>query len=504
MGKLLQFSFREVLSNSATRIMVMVFLFLSLVTFTLIYFSYQNHLSSAYSSEFNRLEVITNSLALQINANDHKTLLEENPHKDGITIHDYDERYRAIHDILLSNQLKHGIETDIYTLVRDPESQEFRFGVTSGKTPYFRHKWENPQESHFKAFHSGSSLGPYVDQHGTWLSSFSPITIEGETIAIVQADKKFDSFLAEARTNFISTLLIFLVIFLLATLIMTRLINRVLSREDHVKRTLLEQTEVIHKKNSDIMASIRVAKRLQEAVLPNLQAIQRDIPNFKVMYEPKDLVSGDFYWYERVGTKVYLAAGDCTGHGIPGAFMSMMASTALYHVLNKMNGDLGEILTELDRIICKHLHNSKKSLEGMDVAICSYDTSTGEFCFAGALRPMLLINDGVLKKLKGDRVGIGRKQKEYQFTEQKVFVQPGDVIYMFSDGYSDQFGGEKGRKYMSKRFRDFLQDIQEHSIEEQNILLQYEFHLWKEGNEQVDDVLVMGFEIPDHEQRLSA
>ncbi len=504
MGRLLQYSLRQVLRNLATRIMVLIFLFLALVTFMLVYFSYQNHLSSAYSSEFKRLEVITRSLALQIDAKDHNSLFNEYQEEDAIKNNHSDKRYMAINSILNRSQVAQEMATDIYTLVKIKDTDEFVFGINSGPIPYYRRRCNNPNNIHIQEYDAGATIGPYDNGDGIWLSAFSPLIIEGETVAIVQADLRFNTFLAEARSEFISAILIYVVFFVLTAIVLLKWINNIIAKDNKLKLKFLEQTDVIRKRNSDIMASIRVAKRLQESVLPNLSAIKRDFPSFNVMYEPKDLVSGDFYWYERVGKKVYIAAGDCTGHGIPGGFMSMMASTALYHVLNKKDGDLGVLLTELDRIICKHLHNSVKNNEGMDLALCSFDTETGEFQFAGALRPMLIIKGNKLIKLNGDRVGIGRKSKEHNFSAHSVQVDPGDIVYLYSDGYSDQFGGESGKKYMSKRFRKFLTEIQDHPLEEQHYLIKYEFHHWKSHHEQVDDVLVMGFEIPEFEQRLTA
>lgn len=506
MSKLLKYSLSQVFQNSSTRIMVLVFVLISGLSLTMVIFSYQAHVDAAIDTEFATLRATTQSLSLNIDAELHLDLSKRYTEIDQIISLEDDDGYGEIARILKGTHDVMGMQSDVYTLIMEPRTREFQFMVTSADEPYFRHKWTHPHDEHISLYRSGACIGPYEDENGVWLSSFSPIKLRGRTVGIVQADKLFSEFIQEARFEFKETLLIFGLIFLLTTIILHRIINRILTQDEARQKKLLDQANLIEIKNKDILSSIRVAKRLQEACLPNLSTIRKDIPEFSVMYQPKDIVSGDFFWHEKVGSKVYLAAGDCTGHGIPGAFMSMMALTSLYHVLNKCTDSVGSLLTELDITIRDHIRSSSESAEGMDIAVCSFDIETCELRYAGALRPLIVIREGELIKIKGDRTGIGGDAEGFEFKEHLVDVIPGDVIYMFSDGFSDQFGGENGRKYMSKRFSEFLISIQEHTLEEQKYLIQYEFHLWKEDEEQVDDVLVMGFRIPDNSSqfRLSA
>lgn len=476
--------------------MVLVFVLISLLSLTLLILSYHNHVDTAIEREFAGLRATTRSLSLNIDAEEHMALAQKYSQKDALRSNEQDASYQRLSTLLLDTYKAMGLDSDIYTLVKDEHSGDFQFLVSSASRPYFRHTWTHPHEEHVRYYDYGSVLGPYETENGTWLSSFTPIKYQGQTVAIVQADKHFEDFIQEARSEFMSTMLVFLLVVGLGTLALIQMINRILGREEERSLMLLSQADQLELKNKDIMDSIAVAKRLQEASLPDLKSIQVDIPEIAVMYQPKDIVSGDFYWHEKVGSKVYLAAGDCTGHGVPGAFMSMLAVSSLYHVLNKNRNCLGQFLTELDANIRKHLHSECEVTEGMDMAICSFDLETGEFQYAGALRPLVLIRDRKVIKHRGDRAGIGAAGDGFQYEAHRVPVVPGDVIYLFSDGFTDQFGGEEGRKYMSKRFTDFLVQIQDHTLEEQKYLLQYEFHHWREEEEQVDDVLVMGFRIP--------
>jgi serine phosphatase RsbU (regulator of sigma subunit) len=219
---------------------------------------------------------------------------------------------------------------------------------------------------------------------------------------------------------------------------------------------------------------------------------------------PKDIVSGDFLWYQEVDGKVYMAVGDCTGHGIPGALMSMVGSSALDFALTQGRRTPSEILDALDLIVHRNFSQNRGSYEAMDISLCCFDPVKEELTYAGAMRPLVIFSEGKLKKYKGEKRSIG-SHKKIGFTDVAVPIKKGDRIYMFSDGYSDQFGGVNGKKYMSKRFEKFIQNIQGHSLEEQQFLFKYEFHHWKSEEFQVDDVLVAAFEIPDAEvERLRA
>lgn len=265
-----------------------------------------------------------------------------------------------------------------------------------------------------------------------------------------------------------------------------------------MKERLQRTAELLQERNEDIMASLRAADRIQQAVLPDIASIRRVLPSFGVLYLPKDVVSGDFYWHERVGDSVYLAAGDCTGHGVPGAMMSMMASSALYTVLHQHEGRLDHMMNALDANIRRTWQHDDENSAGMDMSLCYYNTATGRFSYSSAMRPVIMVRNGQAIKLEADRAGIGSPWKTPTFIERDVMVRPGDRFYLYSDGFVDQSGGTKGKRYRTDRFNTLLLGVQERSLEEQMFSLQQEFRIWSAEHAQVDDVLVMGFEIPAH------
>ncbi len=263
---------------------------------------------------------------------------------------------------------------------------------------------------------------------------------------------------------------------------------------------VLSQKEIIEARNKDITDSIRYARRIQEAILPRMEEIRKGVPEVFVMYKPKAIVSGDFYWYTRKGGKELLAVVDCTGHGVPGAFMSMIGNSLLNEIVNE-RGILmpGEILKHLDEGVRRALQQDRREAEtrdGMDISLSMLDRAGGKLYYAGAMRPLYYVRNGELKELKGDKMSIGglyTEGMEVQFHTYCVEVKKGDMFYMFSDGYVDQFGGGRGRKYLAKRFQEMLRLVSGKDIEEQEKEIQRSFMEWKGAEEQIDDVLVIGF-----------
>jgi serine phosphatase RsbU (regulator of sigma subunit)/HAMP domain-containing protein len=251
---------------------------------------------------------------------------------------------------------------------------------------------------------------------------------------------------------------------------------------------------------NEVTDSIKYAKRIQEAILPPDALVKKELPNPFVLYKPKDIVSGDFYWMEKVDNKVFFAAVDCTGHGVPGAFMSIVGYNLLKQIV-KEESDPGKILNMLSRGVKDTLHQGVEegtSKDGMDIALCSYDAKTKVLQYAGAYNPLYLIRGGELIETKADKFPIGGALEDSDsrsYTSHSVQLQSDDTVYIFSDGYADQFGGEKGKKFMVKQFRQLLLGIQEKSMEEQKRYLNYIIEQWRGNHEQVDDILIMGMRV---------
>jgi serine phosphatase RsbU (regulator of sigma subunit)/HAMP domain-containing protein len=269
---------------------------------------------------------------------------------------------------------------------------------------------------------------------------------------------------------------------------------------------VVQQKEEIEKQNSkiselyeEVTDSIKYAKGLQEAILPPDNFVEENLKEAFILYKPKDIVSGDFYWVEKKKDKIYFAAVDCTGHGVPGAFMSIVGYNALNEAL-RTNDDPGSILDALNKGVSKTLHNNamgSTTKDGMDLALCCYDSKTRELEYAGAYNPLYLVRDGEVNQIRADKFAIGTyyEDSSKKYTNHKIQLEENDYIYVFSDGYADQFGGPKGKKFMYKRFRDYLLTLNGKSMIAQKEFLNDTIEDWKGPLEQIDDILVIGMHV---------
>jgi PAS domain S-box-containing protein len=258
--------------------------------------------------------------------------------------------------------------------------------------------------------------------------------------------------------------------------------------------------KAIAQSNKDITDSIKYAKQIQEAILPSKRILFGHFPDSFVFYKPRDIVSGDFYWFSKVGDVLVMAAADCTGHGVPGAFMSMIGNEFLHQIVNNsyITGP-DQALKNLDQKINRALHQGegdKGSKDGMDIALCAIHLKT-HFCqFAGAFNPLYHIRDGELIEYEATKESIGGyKEEEKSFIAHEFTLQKGDTVYLFSDGFIDQFGGKRNKKYMRRRFKELLLGMQDLDMIAQREKLEEEHTKWRGDNKQVDDMLIIGLRI---------
>lgn len=268
------------------------------------------------------------------------------------------------------------------------------------------------------------------------------------------------------------------------------------------QKTEIERSrDEIAKYAKDITDSIRYAKRIQKAIFPNWRDVKDIHKDVMVFYQSKDLVSGDFYLAEKVGDKLVFAAVDCTGHGVPGGFMSIVANNLLKQAIRQVGlTSPAQILDYANDGITNTLHQTYEESsvkDGMDIALCCWDTKTNILQYAGAYNPLYLFRDGELMQFKGDRFPVGTfvGEKSKRFTNHEIQVKKNDTIYIFSDGYADQFGGPNGKKFMVRRFRSLLTSIHKKSLDDQYDVLSSTFSKWKGNLDQIDDVCVLGIRI---------
>ncbi len=252
-------------------------------------------------------------------------------------------------------------------------------------------------------------------------------------------------------------------------------------------------------KNKDVTDSINYAKKIQYAVLPNEETIYRNIPLSFIYYKPKDIVSGDFFWFHQIDEQNYIiVCADCTGHGVPGAFMTVIGSSLLNQiVIEDKILEPAKILAELDRRIVMTLKQGKEKTitvqDGMDLALLKVNKTSKELIITGAKRPIVFVRNGQLKDLKGSKFSLGgMRYDEKKFDDIKLNYEEDDMLYFYTDGFTDQFGGEKGKKFSSKRLKECFFAIHNLKVSQQKEKLEEAINKWKGEQEQVDDILVMG------------
>ncbi|MDX2302884.1 MAG: SpoIIE family protein phosphatase [Microscillaceae bacterium] len=265
---------------------------------------------------------------------------------------------------------------------------------------------------------------------------------------------------------------------------------------------IYEQSQLIEDKNRNITQSLRYAKRIQEAIIPNPAHIVTHFKDAFLLFHPRDIVSGDFYWFHEQGQRKIIIAADCTGHGVPGALMTMIGNSLLNEIINTSKPlNPSEILCELDKKLIETLQkrsgDGKPIHDGMDMAVLSIDTETRHVEFAAAHNPLFYIHDGEVDKIKGSKFPVGSAQyKSDKIFELNSFqAAPNSALYIFTDGYQDQYGEQAKRKYMSKRFRNYLLLISHLPMSEQLQKLTEEFEEWKGNGTQTDDLLVIGIRL---------
>ena len=307
------------------------------------------------------------------------------------------------------------------------------------------------------------------------------------------------------QTWWFITAVVILAVFLIYNYIKYR--ERKLKHDKEVlEKTVQERTveirnqkEKIETQKKELTDSIEYAKRIQDAVISQPGALDGYIEDYFILFLPRDIVSGDFYWFGELDNKLIFSVADCTGHGVPGAFMSMLGIRLLNEIILERGISVpNEILNQLRSSVIDALHKSENTGEtkdGMDMSICSYDKKKGKLQYSGAYNPLWIIRDGELIVVKADRMPVAIYIKMNEFSCHELECKKGDIIYLFSDGYADQFGGPEQKKYNSKTLKNTLLTIAGLSMEEQKQHLLKEFEEWKGSTKQIDDVALIGIKI---------
>jgi serine phosphatase RsbU (regulator of sigma subunit) len=254
------------------------------------------------------------------------------------------------------------------------------------------------------------------------------------------------------------------------------------------------QKHLVEEKQKEILDSITYAQRLQQAILPPKEFISKSLHNNFILYKPKDIVAGDFYWAEKVGDLFFIAAADSTGHGVPGAMVSVVCSNALNRTIKEFKlTETGKILDKTRALVLETFEKSSSEVkDGMDISLLCINKEKNKIFWSGANNPLWFVENGELKEIKADKQPIGKTDDPKPFTTHEIEFKENVTFYLFTDGLADQFGGPKGKKFKYKQFEELLISINDKTMQEQSEVINKQFEDWKGELEQVDDVCVIG------------
>ena len=311
---------------------------------------------------------------------------------------------------------------------------------------------------------------------------------------------KRDAKLRESKNRILLLAMILLGLGVVCTSIFLIVLARAIRQKKRANAELEVKNTLITLQKQAITDSIQYAKRIQTAILPPAEVISDIVPQNLIIFRPRDIVSGDFYWMTKVCERRICMVADCTGHGVPGALMSMLGVSFLNEIVSRHPGiNAAEMLGDLRKYVVKSLRQNQnigESKDGMDVALLIFNENMTKVEYAGANNPMLLVRDGEVTEYKSNKMPIGIHLNVAQpFSSHEIEIQKGDMLYIFSDGYADQFGGPDGKKFMIKNFRNMLSEIHRHDLETQKTIIETTLADWMGNMEQVDDILVMGIRV---------
>ncbi len=493
-------------NKSSTKIVIVVFVALFILSSFFIVSSYRSYLQSAQTSVLKNLEAISNTLSLQIDPKEQEYLdslflmgkVKSEVSKDPVLV--------SIQNQLNKAAIINKVEEPIAIMFYNRKKDKYAFIANSSDTTFFSDPYLNTPVEFNAKYENGGTLGPYEDEFGTWLTSLTPIkNAANTTVAAIEVDMKFDSFIGKANRLLFMNLLASILIFVVTSIVLLRYVRIVLVGEETIKSKLEESKKIIEEKNNDIIQSINYAKKIQTAILPPLDLISEYLPNSFVLYKPKDIVSGDFYYFHPTSDPkiFFIAVVDCTGHGVPGALMSMIGNDLLKHIINErkvvMPDKILAILNEGIVDVLKQEGKYEESKDGMDIALCLINKHENKLYYSGANRPLIYFENNSLNVLKPTKMAIGgsggsnsREKKVFDLQEIEINDK---CFYLFTDGYVDQFGGKGNKKLMTKRFQNILNEIYLEDLTSQKIKLDNYIDDWKGINDQTDDILVIGFKI---------
>lgn len=452
-----------------------------------------NEQRSQQAATLGRLSSATATLAAQLNGEQVVKLLAKYSEPDLIIKHTQDAWYYVLHDHLRRSTERLALERPMRIVAPDSLRGGMQIVVTADVRPTYRSPLTDLPDLNT---HVQGRMAGEVRIDNRTLLAFEALTDEhGNTVAYVLGETSVAAASAGAQASLWRNIILAIVLLVIAGSALFASVGRWVSRDAAAHDALQER-------HSSMADSIAYAGKIQRALVPAPQVYSEIFGDAFVIDRPKDLVSGDFHWVYRVDEHTtYVAAADCTGHGLPGAMMAAIGCSLLNEIVpNHAEKDPAELLGMLNTRLVTTLHQQGRKRgggDGMDVALCRIDKRNNTILFAGAFRPLYWSHRDRLTVINGDRRPIGgaHQELERKYTCHRLATEPGDRIYLFSDGYVDQFGGPEGQRFMSTRLHALLDEHRTRNMADQRDVLERAFLDWKGNKEQVDDVCLLGIAV---------
>ena len=452
---------KQIFENRGARILFYFYLLIILLSGFFITFNYFKQKNQTMENIHSKLCPIVNLTAKQISGDKLEKMLITFSVKDDLKeIHDdslYWELNMMLNDIAVSEKLK----SPIYLLQYNPKKDVFEYIVRSDEQVYYLHEYTNYPEGLRENYNVKGALPPYTTENGTWLSAHAPIVNSaGQTVAIVEADENVESYFEKVQSDFRKSLLFSVIGVFLIALILIPVIRKILKREEKLNKEMLEQKQLVDEYSREVQASVRYASNLQKAIVKPFSD-NEFFSFFDMLYQPRDIVSGDFRWSNETEDYFYLAVGDCTGHGVPGAMLSVIGSTMLNNLF-KSGEDItpGKALEEFDNEFTSYINSSVDTLrmDGMDITMIRICKKDKNVMYSGGFIDLVYLEDGEMKFIRSNRYPIGGADAypKAGFKNHELILKGNTTFFMFSDGFQDQFGGERDKKLGRKRFIGWL------------------------------------------------
>jgi serine phosphatase RsbU (regulator of sigma subunit) len=491
---------RRIFENKTARILFYFYFIIIILTSFFIIFNYFNQKKQIAETVHTKLWSIVKTASSQVSGDDLDNLLKNKPNKNDLVTHFEDSTYLKLQTALAKVDSIQELDNPLYILQFDKSRDLFRYVIRSDEKVYYLHEYKLFPKELKLHYDKGGFLPVYETENGTWLSAFEPIRNRfNRVVGVVEADVNAKEYFEKVKNEFLWMLFYSVIGVILIALILLPVVIKILRQDEEYIKEITYQKETIEAYSNEVQASSRYASNIQKALVRTIEN-KGVIKSITFLNQPRDIVSGDFRWSFETEEFVYFSVGDCTGHGMPGAVLSVIGATILNGLfVNGKDKTPEEVLLKLDKQFTDYINLSSDQLrmDGMDICVLRLNKMSNELMFSGALQNLVCFQDGELKTIKGCRfpIGAARFYPNKKFINHTLPLKGKLDFFIYTDGFQDQFGGEKGKKLGSKNFLSVLNESLTLTGKSRVGYIEKQVEEYQGQEFQVDDRLLMSLEM---------